>query len=296
MKPFQNRLQDAAVEPLTPRARAQSGAVGSTYNGDSEEQQQQQQAVLKSQLVKLLADAHLDEQSIWEGAADVFQHLGVFRDRLVRPDAAAAGGKHVVLFNFPPLPEFGGVQRKSYVINPLKPIHQVIRLLCQRQQQQAEGVAGSAAAARYGLATLRGYVMDDSEVLAAYGLGTLFANWELCVVLKPVTVAASAALAVGRSASHASLLPAPQPQSDSANLSLAAAAAGSVSGGASAGSVPASAGFVTFEFPELAELHGLRSKMLNIDLYTPLARIIESVCPKLRIYFADFPYLHYSID
>jgi hypothetical protein len=37
----------------------------------------------------------------------------------------------------------------------------------------------------WNLTTLRGYVLNEEEPLAAYGLGSLFESWELLVTPKP---------------------------------------------------------------------------------------------------------------
>lgn len=42
-------------------------------------------------------------------------------------------------------------------------------------------------AKKYTLCTTRGFVLNDKETLASYGLGSLLKNWQLKVVLKRVT-------------------------------------------------------------------------------------------------------------
>ncbi len=38
-------------------------------------------------------------------------------------------------------------------------------------------------AAQFALSTVKGYILDDNELLAAYGLGSLLPNWELNFVV-----------------------------------------------------------------------------------------------------------------
>lgn len=126
-----------------------------------------------SPLLNLLAEQGLESDEIWEGDPRLFPALYQFKDVLEAIDGVTEA---VVTFNFPKTKEFSNITAKTYKINCKKKINQVVILVCKK--------LGIPDPQKYTLATIRKYVLNDTNTLASYGLGAVFLNWKLLVVFK----------------------------------------------------------------------------------------------------------------
>eukprot|EP00007_Cunea_sp_BSH-02190019_P008733 CAMPEP_0174231568 /NCGR_PEP_ID=MMETSP0417-20130205/2073_1 /TAXON_ID=242541 /ORGANISM="Mayorella sp, Strain BSH-02190019" /LENGTH=1184 /DNA_ID=CAMNT_0015309479 /DNA_START=42 /DNA_END=3599 /DNA_ORIENTATION=+ len=128
-------------------------------------------------LLRMLAEADLSEEAIWAGDERLFELLANFKEDL--QESAHSGGC-VVRFNLPMnIEEFAqsGSSSKSYKINPNLPVRQLLTMICRRLRINKPPE-------NYQLRTLRGYPLRDECPLSMYGLGSLFASWELNVLLR----------------------------------------------------------------------------------------------------------------
>lgn len=129
-------------------------------------------ALKDAPLLTLLAQYGFNDADIFEGDPALFPALHQFKDVLASIESLQ---DTVVTFVFPDTPEFVAMKRKAYKVDKNQPIHQVLTLICRKLQ-----VTGR----KFLLSTIRGFILNDEDSLHAYGLGTLFSNWELLLIPK----------------------------------------------------------------------------------------------------------------
>jgi hypothetical protein len=130
------------------------------------------------EVYSVLEASNITDQDIWEGAVEVYPIIKHFKDKIVTAELYPV---NCVNFVFPKRPEFASVPEgnKTYKIDKNLAIYKVVGMISKK--------LGIENAKKYTLCTTRGFVLNDKETLASYGLGSLLKNWQLKVVLKRVT-------------------------------------------------------------------------------------------------------------
>jgi hypothetical protein len=185
----------------------------------------------------------------------------------------------VVRFNLPSgVEEFAqsGSSSKSYKINPNLPVRQLLTMICRRLNISKPPES-------YQLRTLRGYPLRDECPLSMYGLGSLFASWELNVFVRLPTAESHAAASSSSSSSsidetassglHAKMHP-------GATSPVNAAQVNRRSTRLQVSDLQQRSCLVSILLPPLLEFSALKQKRIKVDVQAPIGRIINSICAK----------------
>ncbi|KAL6046350.1 RhoGAP domain-containing protein [Balamuthia mandrillaris] len=135
-------------------------------------------------VLEALAVAGFTEQDIWEGNLDLPKVIQQFKETALQDVFQQRDKDYVVIFLLPEGDAFGGLFRKLYRVGsnvPVKKVklmpyregEQILRTLCNRLNVDPQ---------KYCLTTLSGCPISSEEVLASYGLGSLFENWQLKLI------------------------------------------------------------------------------------------------------------------
>ncbi|KAL6060704.1 hypothetical protein QOT17_013334 [Balamuthia mandrillaris] len=128
-------------------------------------------------VLEALAVAGFTEQDIWEGNLDLPRVIQQFKETALQDVFQQRDKDYVVIFLLPEGDAFGGLFRKLYRVGSNVPVKKILRTLCNRLNVDPQ---------KYCLTTLSGCPISSEEVLASYGLGSLFENWQLKLIEKDV--------------------------------------------------------------------------------------------------------------
>eukprot|EP01132_Coremiostelium_polycephalum_P001525 gene1525-1919_t len=230
-----------AVVPQSPNVnsnRDSSGPIriGSVPNSVSQEQLEQIASNKQKipSLFRLLAEHKLSERDIWEGDPILFSILYQFKEQLIKTESPP----NIITFHLPSIPEFGDVRKKSYKINKKFTIAQTISLICKKQMIPDPK--------RFWVGSLLGFIMNDNEPLATYGLGSLFESWELRLIVKEDILSKS---------------PLKYEPIESIGTEF----------------------IVVFELPPLEEFNGLKKHNVKVDSNHTIKQTIASICKRYKV-------------
>ncbi|KAM9986346.1 hypothetical protein ACTFIY_010766 [Dictyostelium cf. discoideum] len=210
--------------------------IGSVSSGASTEQLDQiaQNKQKIPSLFRLLAEHKLSEKEIWEGDHMLFSILYQFKSQLNKTESPP----NVITFHLPGIPEFGDIKKKSYKINKKFTIQQTIGLICKKQMIPDPK--------RFWIGSLQGFIMNDHETLASYGLSSLFESWELRLILKEDILSKS---------------PYRYQPIESIGTEF----------------------IVVFELPPLEQFNGLKKQSVKVDSNQTIKQSIVNICKKYRV-------------
>ncbi|KAN0030975.1 hypothetical protein ACTA71_003947 [Dictyostelium dimigraforme] len=210
--------------------------IGSVSSGASTEQLDQiaQNKQKIPSLFRLLAEHKLSEKEIWEGDHMLFSILYQFKSQLNKTESPP----NVITFHLPGIPEFGDIKKKSYKINKKFTVQQTIGLICKKQMIPDPK--------RFWIGSLQGFIMNDHETLASYGLSSLFESWELRLILKEDILSKS---------------PYRYQPIESIGTEF----------------------IVVFELPPLEQFNGLKKQSVKVDSNQTIKQSIVNICKKYRV-------------
>ncbi|KAF2072887.1 hypothetical protein CYY_005782 [Polysphondylium violaceum] len=210
--------------------------IGSVSSGASTEQLDQIAANKQKipSLFRLLAEHKLSEKEIWEGDPMLFAILYQFKEHLNKTDSAP----NIITFHLPSIPEFGDIKKKSYKINKKFSIAQTISLICKKQMIPDPK--------RFWIGSLQGFIMNDTETLASYGLSSLFESWELRLIVKEDILSKS---------------PYRYQPLESIGTEF----------------------IVVFELPPLEQFNGLKRHVVKVDSGHTIKQTIANICKKYKV-------------
>jgi predicted nucleic acid-binding Zn-ribbon protein len=133
-----------------------------------------------------LSENGFTEQDIWDASPalqPILQSIRPQLDALMKPSTNV-----IISVDFTHCEDFSklGFSYKVYKVDPTKPVWQTVALIFTKigPALAAANNGASTNHRRYCLRTAAGNILDDNGTLTAFGLGSLFHNWELTMIRK----------------------------------------------------------------------------------------------------------------
>ncbi|KYR02446.1 hypothetical protein DLAC_01285 [Tieghemostelium lacteum] len=235
-----DKKKDGSANPVVPSTpdlnNGKQIKIGTVPSGASTEQLDQIAANKQKipSLYRLLAEHKLTEKDIWEGDPILFSIIYQFKEQLNRTESPP----NIITFHLPSMPEFNDIKKKSYKINKKFTIAQTINLICKKQSIPDPK--------RFWIGSLQGFIMNENETLASYGLGTLFESWELRLYSKEEILSKSPMRSTNIESLEKEFI-------------------------------------VVFELPPLEQFNGLKRHNVKVDSTITIKQAISNICKKYRV-------------
>ena len=130
-----------------------------------------------SHLTSIIQQKGFKEEEVWGGSVDLMVAIAPFRTELKK---ASQGHSGTIKINLPNVPELQGTRSKIYKIWAKSSMREILQMVCKKL-----GLAQSDQ--RFLMTTLGGFVLDEREMIGAYGFGTLLLSWELTLHVSPLS-------------------------------------------------------------------------------------------------------------